>query len=109
MKMQKNESEVDAILDKTIVLFRFLTDKDVFEDYYKRHLARRLYLGRSVSDDAERTMLQKLKLECGSNFVTKLEGMLKDVGFSEELNTGYKRYLDNLDSEVGFFRHRGFK
>lgn len=92
---------MDAILDKTIVLFRFLTDKDVFEDYYKRHLARRLYLGRSVSDDAERTMLQKLKLECGSNFVTKLEGMLKDVGFSEELNTGYKRYLDNLDSEVG--------
>jgi cullin 3 len=91
---------VDAILDKTIVLFRFLNDKDVFEDYYKRHLARRLYLGRSLSDDAERTMLQKLKLECGASFVAKLEGMLKDVGLSEQLNTGYKRYLDGLDSDV---------
>lgn len=90
---------MDAVLDKTIVLFRFLNDKDIFEDYYKRHLAKRLYFQRSVSDDAERGMLAKLKLECGAQFVSKLEGMLKDVGFSKELNTEYKRYLEGLGSE----------
>ena len=90
---------MDILLDKTIVLFRYLTDKDVFEDYYKRHLAKRLFLGRSVSDDAERGMLQKLKMECGAQFVSKLEGMLKDVGFSDDLNTGYRRYLDGLGSQ----------
>lgn len=96
---QKSEAEVDAALDKTIVLFRYLTDKDVFEDFYKRHLARRLYFGRSVSDDAERGLLQKLKLECGAAFVLKLEGMLKDISISDELNASYRRFLEGLSSD----------
>jgi cullin 3 len=53
---------VDDVLDKTITLFRFLQDKDVFERYYKQHLAKRLLFNRSVSDDAERGMLSKLKV-----------------------------------------------
>lgn len=53
---------MDDVLDKTITLFRFLQDKDVFERYYKQHLAKRLLLNRSVSDDAERGMLSKLKV-----------------------------------------------
>lgn len=58
----KSEEEVDVVLDKTITLFRFLTDKDVFERYYKNHLSKRLINGRSVSDDAERGMVAKLKV-----------------------------------------------
>lgn len=53
---------MDDVLDKTITLFRFLQDKDVFERYYKQHLAKRLLFNRSVSDDAERGMLSKLKV-----------------------------------------------
>lgn len=45
-----SEDEVDATLDKVMVLFRFIQDKDLFEKYYKQHLAKRLLLGRSVSD-----------------------------------------------------------
>lgn len=51
------------MLDKTIVLFRFIIDKDVFERYYKAHLAKRLLNGRSVSEDAERNMVARLKVE----------------------------------------------
>jgi cullin 3 len=51
------------VLDKTIVLFRFIIDKDVFERYYKAHLAKRLLNGRSVSEDAERNMVARLKVE----------------------------------------------
>ena len=58
----KSDEEVDQVLDKTISLFRFLTDKDVFERYYKNHLSKRLINGRSVSDDAERNMVAKLKV-----------------------------------------------
>lgn len=54
---------MDDVLDKTITLFRFLRDKDVFERYYKQHLAKRLLWNRSVSDDAERGMLSKLKVK----------------------------------------------
>jgi len=45
-----------------------LQDKDVFERYYKQHLAKRLLLNRSVSDDAERGMLSKLKVHLGDDF-----------------------------------------
>jgi len=51
-----------VILDKTILLFRFLQDKDVFERYYKQHLAKRLLLNKSVSDDFEKSMISKLKV-----------------------------------------------
>lgn len=50
-------------LEKTIILFRFLYDKDKFERYYKMHLARRLLYARSASDDAEKGMVAKLKVE----------------------------------------------
>jgi cullin 3 len=58
---------VDDVLDKTITLFRFLQDKDIFERYYKQHLAKRLLFNRSVSDDAERGMLSKLKVFIGKS------------------------------------------
>jgi cullin 3 len=65
-------------LEKTIILFRFLHDKDKFERYYKTHLARRLLYGRSASDDAEKGMVAKLKVEMWVRSSTLLE-LLTDV------------------------------
>ncbi|KAF7731434.1 Cullin-3 [Apophysomyces ossiformis] len=90
----KSEDEVDDVLAKTITLFRFLRDKDVFERYYKQHLAKRLLFNRSVSDDAERGMLAKLKRECGYQFTNKLEGMFNDIRLSSEMNGIFKEYLE---------------
>lgn len=56
------EQEIETVLDKTMVLFRFLQEKDVFERYYKQHLAKRLLLNKSVSDDSEKNMISKLKV-----------------------------------------------
>lgn len=39
------------MLEKVIVIFRYLQDKDVFENFYKTHLSKRLLGGRSVSDE----------------------------------------------------------
>jgi len=90
----KTDLEVDIALDKTITVFRYLTDKVVFERYYKGHLAKRLLLGRSVSDDAERQMLGKLKVECGHQFTQKLEGMFNDMKLSAETMDGYRAHLE---------------
>lgn len=81
------------MLDKTITIFRYLTDKDVFERYYKGHLAKRLLLGRSVSDDAERGMLAKLKVECGYQFTQKLEGMFHDMRISSDTMDAYRSHI----------------
>ena len=60
-----SEDEAEETLDKVMMLFRYLQEKDVFEKYYKQHLAKRLLSGRTTSDDAERSLLVKLKTECG--------------------------------------------
>ena len=39
---QLKDDEADKMLTDVILLFRYLTDKDVFENYYKEHLAKRL-------------------------------------------------------------------
>lgn len=57
-----SEQEIEMVLDKSMVLFRFLQEKDVFERYYKQHLARRLLLNKSGSDDSEKNMISKLKV-----------------------------------------------
>ncbi|XP_040950407.1 cullin-4 isoform X2 [Gossypium hirsutum] len=61
-----SEEELEGTLDKVLVLFRFIQGKDVFEAFYKKDLAKRLLLGKSASIDAEKSMISKLKTECGS-------------------------------------------
>lgn len=91
----KTEKQVDEVLDQTILLFRYLDQKDAFETYYKTHLGRRLLSGKSASDDAERNMMAKLKVECGHNYVHKLSGMLNDMRLSEEAS---QRFMEETSS-----------
>lgn len=55
------DAEIDRQLDQVLDLFRFVHGKAVFEAFYKNDLARRLLMGRSASDDAEKSMLARLK------------------------------------------------
>ncbi|RUP46330.1 hypothetical protein BC936DRAFT_147076 [Jimgerdemannia flammicorona] len=64
--------------------------KDIFEAFYKRDLAKRLLLNKSASFDAEKSMLLKLKTECGPGFTSKLEGMFKDVDLSRDIMTSFR-------------------
>ncbi|KND02992.1 uncharacterized protein SPPG_08979 [Spizellomyces punctatus DAOM BR117] len=91
----KTEIEVDSLLDKTVTLFRFIEEKDVFERYYKQHLAKRLLLGRSVSEDAEKNMIGKLKVECGCQFTVKLEGMFNDMRLAADTMGDFRSHLAN--------------
>lgn len=93
-----SEEEVEGTLDKVVMLFRYLHEKDVFEKYYKQHLAKRLLGQRSVSDDAERQMITKLKTECGYQYTSKLEGMFTDMKISADTQ---EVFLDNLRKDNG--------
>lgn len=66
------EQEVESILDKAMVLFRFMQEKDVFERYYKQHLGRRLLSNKSVSDDSEKNMISKLKVKGVRQFCSQM-------------------------------------
>jgi len=93
-----SDSEIEQVLEKCMALFRFLQDKDIFERYYKQHLSRRLLNNKSVSDDLEKSMIAKLKNECGCQFTSKLEGMFKDMQISSSTNEEFKKYV--LDKNV---------
>ena len=86
-----SEEEVEGTLDKVVMLFRYLHEKDVFEKYYKQHLAKRLLGQRSVSDDAERQMITKLKTECGYQYTSKLEGMFTDMKISADTQEDFRK------------------
>jgi cullin 3 len=92
----KTEMEVDAVLDKAIILLRYVQDKDLFERYYKKHLCRRLLMNKSVSNEVEKQMISKMKIELGNNFTLKLEAMFKDMTISEELASGFKKHVEGL-------------
>lgn len=94
------EVEIEQVLEKTMVLFRFLQDKDIFERYYKQHLAKRLLLNKSVSDDSEKNMITKLKTECGCQFTSKLEGMFKDMAISNSTMEEFKSQCNISDAHL---------
>ncbi|KAI1180386.1 ubiquitin ligase subunit CulD [Nemania sp. FL0916] len=88
------DAELDRQLDRVLELFRFIEGKSVFEAFYKQDLARRLLMGRSASADAERSMLAKLKSECGSDFTRNLEQMFKDQQMARDEMASYKAWRE---------------
>jgi len=91
-----DERKVQRELDRVIVIFRYLADKDVFEAYYKNHLAKRLLGNKSGSEEAERAMVSLLKAECGYQFTSKLEGMFNDMRISKETAEKYRTHKKGL-------------
>ncbi|KAL4891287.1 Cullin family-domain-containing protein [Aspergillus ambiguus] len=83
------DAEINRQLDQVLDLFRFVHGKAVFEAFYKNDLARRLLMGRSASDDAEKSMLSRLKTECGSSFTHNLESMFKDMDVARDEMVAY--------------------
>lgn len=90
--MGNDDAELDLQLDHALEMFRFVEGKDTFENFYKRDLARRLLMGRSASQDAERSMLAKLRSECGSNFTHNLEQMFKDQELAKDEMQAYREW-----------------
>lgn len=99
----QTEEELEQVLDKVMVLFRYIQGKDVFEAFYKKDLSKRLLLDKSGSLDAEKSMISKLKTECGASFTNKIEGMFKDIDLSKDLMTTFKEseFYKKYQSQIG--------
>uniref|UniRef100_A0A7N2L0K6 Cullin family profile domain-containing protein n=1 Tax=Quercus lobata TaxID=97700 RepID=A0A7N2L0K6_QUELO len=83
-----SEDGVEVLLDRVMMLFRYLQKKDMFEMYYSLHLANRLSSGKTISIGDERSLIDKLKTECRCQFTSKLEGMLIDMKTSQDTSVG---------------------
>ncbi|CAG8716837.1 7027_t:CDS:10 [Cetraspora pellucida] len=85
-----DDTDIERTLNEVLVLFRYIQGKDIFEAFYKRDLAKRLLLNKSASFDYEKSMLSKLRKECGPAFTSKLEGMFKDIDLSKDFMQSFE-------------------
>eukprot|EP00118_Oscarella_pearsei_P019227 m.203356 g.203356 ORF g.203356 m.203356 type:complete len:357 (+) comp39621_c2_seq18:1592-2662(+) len=56
------EAELDDSLNQVMVVFKYIEDKDVFQKFYAKMLAKRLVQQNSASEDSEESMISKLKV-----------------------------------------------
>lgn len=97
-----SEQEVEQNLERIVQLFSYLTDKDLFAEIYRNQLAKRLLNQRSASDDAEKTMISKLKMQCGTHFTSKMEGMLADLAIGSDQKTEFDAKLKQSNTKLDF-------
>lgn len=88
-----SHGDVEAELEKLVKLFAYLSEKDVFQEFCRKQLGKRLLLDRSHSDDAERHLINKLKESCGSHFTSKLEGMITDMNVSKDTQANFQTWV----------------
>ena len=91
-KSLKNKTHEDAenTMIESILIFRYIKDKDIFERYYKNHLGKRLLNNKSISIELELMMINKLKTEAGATFTSKFEGMFKDIRISQDITESFR-------------------
>jgi cullin 1 len=90
------EADLENTLTQIMTVFKYIEDKDVFQKFYSRMLARRLVHTNSSSDDAETSMISKLKEACGYEYTNKLQRMFQDMQISKDLNSAFKDFETNL-------------
>ncbi|CAH1102341.1 unnamed protein product [Psylliodes chrysocephalus] len=102
-KSNKNaeEAELEDTLNQVMVVFKYIEDKDVFQKFYSKMLAKRLVQHMSASDDAEASMISKLKQACGFEYTSKLQRMFQDIGVSKDLNEQFRNHLVKSNESLG--------
>ena len=87
-----------------MLIFKYIEDRDVFQKFYSKMLAKRLVYDSSASDDAEASMIGKLKEACGFEYTSKLSRMFTDMGLSKDLNKSFReRILQNHQHDSADF------
>mmetsp|Transcript_130355 Transcript_130355/g.325183 ORF Transcript_130355/g.325183 Transcript_130355/m.325183 type:complete len:754 (+) Transcript_130355:103-2364(+) len=92
-----HDDQVEQLLTKMVELFSFLSDKDLFAEIYRNQLSKRLLYETSASEDAEKSMIAKLKMKCGAQFTSKLEGMINDLSLATDLQKEFREHCEHLD------------
>ncbi|KAI6030651.1 Cullin-domain-containing protein [Pisolithus orientalis] len=109
MLLRKNnkmaeEEDLEGALNRVMILFKYIEDKDVFQTFYTTKLSKRLIHGVSASDEAEASMISKLKEACGFEYTNKLQRMFTDMSLSKDLTDQFKERMqqNHDDMDINF-------
>ncbi|KAG7661561.1 CDC53 [[Candida] subhashii] len=89
----KDADIADMNVDNLIIVFKFLNDRDAFEEYYRRSLAKRLINGNCKSEELEEGLLHRLQEENSLEYTSKMTKMFSDMKASEDLKANVKEHL----------------
>ncbi|KAL4570334.1 hypothetical protein LXL04_025986 [Taraxacum kok-saghyz] len=90
-----SDEAIEDTLEKVVKLLAYISDKDLFAEFYRKKLARRLLFDKSANDEHERSILTKLKQQCGGQFTSKMEGMVTDLTLAKENQSHFEEYIAN--------------
>lgn len=95
-----SDEAIEETLDKVVKLLAYISDKDLFAEFYRKKLARRLLFNTSANDDHERSILARLKQQCGAQFTSKMEGMVTDLSLAREKEQQFRDWKDGKGREL---------
>lgn len=95
-----SDESIEDTLDKVIKLLAYISDKDLFSEFYRKKLSRRLLHDKSSSDDHERSVLSRLKQQCGAQFTSKMEGMVRDLQLARDKQNQFDEWMSNCNKNL---------
>lgn len=95
-----SDEDIEATLEKLVKLLAYISDKDLFAEFYRKKLAKRLLFEKSNSDEHEQMILSRLKSQCGAQFTSKMEGMVTDLQLAREKQHEFESWLRNHNKKL---------
>ena len=83
---KKPLNEIKKIINEYMILFKYIGNKDLFENYFIKKLCIRCLFDLNKSEEAQNYLIEQLKKECGPYFVSKSQEMISDVKASQEMS-----------------------
>lgn len=83
---KKPLNEIKKIIYEYMILFKYIGNKDLFENFFIKKLCIRCLFNLNKSEEAQNYLIEQLKKECGPYFVSKSQEMISDVKASQEMS-----------------------
>jgi cullin 1 len=92
-----SDLQIYHYIDNITNLFIWMEDKDLFIEVYRWGLAKRLLDNKIASIDYEKELIGKIKMNCGPQYTSKVEGMLNDMSSEAHL---IKEFFESEQSKT---------
>ena len=98
----------ETYIRQVVSIVKYIQERDVFQEFYRKNLAKRLFQNQSISMVSEKYMIEQLRVVCGFGSVDKfnrMDRMVTDIESSSGLNQSFSDYLteSNHNNDLASF------
>ena len=100
---KKPLNEIKNIIYEYMILFKYIGNKDLFENFFIKKLCVRCLFNLNKSEEAQNFLIEQLKKECGPYFVSKSQEMISDVKASQEISQSFNEKNKDNTIPINYF------